>query len=270
MNLLYSLLALATLVPATLLPLRAARSNAQAPRRDGLYWSLLLLAFAGPALWVVAQTMDGWRTGFAIALWVTVAMSLAVFVAVAALVREAWRLTPLLLPYLLLLGLVATIWSQGETGHLLAAAPGFWVQFHIAVSVTTYALLTIAAVAGLAVMVQERALKAKRPTALTRLLPSAVDGEALQLHLLKLSAVVLGLGLVTGMASTWISQGVLLAFDHKTMFALLGFAVICILLLVHYRTGVGGRRAARWVLLAYLLLTLGYPGVKFVTDVVLA
>ena len=32
----------------------------------------------------------------------------------------------------------------------------------------------------------------------------------------------------------------------------------------------GGRRAARYVLVAYLLLTLGYPGVKFVTDVLLA
>ena len=31
-----------------------------------------------------------------------------------------------------------------------------------------------------------------------------------------------------------------------------------------------GRRAARIVLLAYLLLTLAYPGVKFVTDVILA
>ena len=42
------------------------------------------------------------------------------------------------------------------------------------------------------------------------------------------------------------------------------------LLLVHYRTGLRGRRAARWVLVAYLLLTLAYVGVKFVTDVLLA
>jgi ABC-type uncharacterized transport system permease subunit len=33
---------------------------------------------------------------------------------------------------------------------------------------------------------------------------------------------------------------------------------------------VRGRQAARFVLLAYLLVTLAYPGVKFVRDVILA
>jgi ABC-type uncharacterized transport system permease subunit len=40
------------------------------------------------------------------------------------------------------------------------------------------------------------------------------------------------------------------------------------LLLVHRRGGISGRRAARYVLFTYLLLTLAYPGVKFVTDVI--
>jgi len=33
---------------------------------------------------------------------------------------------------------------------------------------------------------------------------------------------------------------------------------------------VRGRQAARGILLAYLLLTLAYPGVKFVTDVLMS
>jgi ABC-type uncharacterized transport system permease subunit len=45
--------------------------------------------------------------------------------------------------------------------------------------------------------------------------------------------------------------------------------VIGILLLARYRNGIRGRRAARLALLAYLLLTLAYPGVKFVTDVLI-
>ncbi len=39
---------------------------------------------------------------------------------------------------------------------------------------------------------------------------------------------------------------------------------------MRWQTGIRGRRAARWALLAYLLLTLAYPGVKFVTDVLMA
>jgi ABC-type uncharacterized transport system permease subunit len=41
------------------------------------------------------------------------------------------------------------------------------------------------------------------------------------------------------------------------------------LLILHHYSGLRGRRAARLVLLAYLLLTLAYPGVKFVTDILL-
>jgi ABC-type uncharacterized transport system permease subunit len=39
---------------------------------------------------------------------------------------------------------------------------------------------------------------------------------------------------------------------------------------LHWRTGLRGRRATRFVLTAYLLLTLAYPGVKFVRDVLLS
>jgi ABC-type uncharacterized transport system permease subunit len=42
------------------------------------------------------------------------------------------------------------------------------------------------------------------------------------------------------------------------------------LLIARYSRGIRGRQAARLALLAYLLLALAYPGVKFVTDVVLA
>jgi len=129
--------------------------------------------------------------------------------------------------------------------------------------------LTLAAIAGLSVLLQERALKSKQPTRLTRSLPSVADSESLQIHLLAVSAVVLGIGLITGMAMEWLERGVLLVFDHKILLSLLSFAVICALLVAHYRTGMRGRRAARLVLLAYLLLTLGYPGVKFVTEVLL-
>jgi ABC-type uncharacterized transport system permease subunit len=62
----------------------------------------------------------------------------------------------------------------------------------------------------------------------------------------------------------------LLVFDHKTVFSLLAFLVIGILLLLHRVSGLRGRRAARIALLGYLLLTLAYPGVKVVTQIILA
>jgi ABC-type uncharacterized transport system permease subunit len=260
----YSLSALAALVPATVF---AMRRNVA---RDTMFWLLLAVALVGPTVWVLTQFSDTWRTGFSTSLWLTIAASIAVYALVALLGREAWRLTPLLLSYLFVLGVIATIWQQAPGKPIAGDAPAAWLDLHIAVSVLTYALFTVAAIAGFAVLLSERALKRKRPTALTRRLPSVADSEKLQVRLLTASEIVLALGLLSGMATLYLDSGTLFAVTHKSVFAVLAFLVIALLLVVHYYTGVRGRRAARFVLVAYLCLTLGYPGVKFVTDVLLA
>lgn len=258
-----SFAALIALIPAALVTLRREGG------RDTAYWLTLALAVVGPVAWSVAQLADRWNTGLSVALWVSIATSMVIFAVLAVVTREGWRLTPLLVPYLAGLGLIATIWQQAQGRPLVQGAPTAWVEFHIFVSVTTYALLTLAAVAALATFLQERALKAKKPTALTRLLPSIADSERLSGALLIGSETVLGLGLVSGMALQYLETGVLLRLDHKTLLSLTAFAVIGLLLVGHRLVGVRGRMAARLVLLAYLLLTLAYPGVKFVTEVLL-
>lgn len=267
-HLTYSVLALAALTPATAVALYAGAGEPAA--RTTLFWGPLLLALAGSLAWAVAQMAVAWHTGFSFTLWVTVAGCLLLFTGLAALSPATARLGPLLLPYLLLLGLLATIWERAGARETLPAPPGPWLRIHIGVSVATYACVTLAGIAGLAVLLQERALKAKRPTALTRMLPSVADAEALQIRLLAASAVVLAIGLATGVAVAWFLRGAPMPVEHKTLLTVLSFVVICGLLWAHLRTGVRGRLAARLVLLAWLLLTLGYPGVKFVTDVLMA
>ncbi len=262
-TMLLSISALVALVPAALLPYR------RRPDRDLLFWLLLLVAVAGPLLWVWVAFLPGWRTGLAAALWATVTATLVLFGLAAAVTRDGWRLAALLLPYLFVLGVFATIWQDQPERPLETAAPAAWIQLHIVFSVITYAVLTLAAVAGLAGFLQDRALKTKRSNALVRLMPSIADAEMLQVRLLGICAAVMGLGLLTGMTIQYFNSGNLLIFDHKTLFSLATFAVIVGLLAAHWRSGVRGRRAARIVLLAYLLLTLAYPGVKFVTDVLI-
>ncbi len=264
-DLVLGLTALIALVPAALVPLRRRE------HRDTVFWSVIAVAVAGPVAWAAVQLGGGpWRTGFSVTLWAIIALSMLAFAGLSAANRHVWRLTPLMLPYMLLLAVAATVWSQAPERPLATAAPAGWVQVHILTSVVTYALFTIAAVAGLGVVLQERALKAKRPSPLTRSLPSVADGESLQVRLLVAAEAVLGLGLLSGMATEYLATGALMRFEHKTLLSSLAFLVIAALLVAHFRTGVRGRRAARLVLLAYLLLTLAYPGVKFVTDVILA
>lgn len=258
----FHFLAIATLLPAALLPLRRAlRPSWQA--------GATVLAAMGPTTWVTYQLTEGWHTGFSSTLWVAIATSALIFFLITMINRHAWRLATLLMPYLAVLGLLAAVMAEspGPVLPLRGQAPPAWLVFHIFVSVVTYALLTVSAVAALAAFLQERALKRKRPTRLTRLLPSVAESERLSVGLLAVGEAVLGLGLVSGMAVSYFATGVAFVFDHKTLLSVLAFAVIGGLLAAHAWAGVRGRAAARSVLLAYLLLTLAFPGVKFITTI---
>ena len=260
---LYTLSTLLSLVPAACVAYR------RDPARDAVFWLATAVAVAGPAAWSVVLLSGAWRTGLSSSLWVTIAACMILYGVLAAATREVWRLAPLLMPYLILLGIVAAVWAQAPERPLSAQAPIAWIEAHILFSVLTYGVLTVAAVAGVAVFLQERAMKNRQPTRVTALLPSVAAAEIMQVRLLTATEIVLGLGLATGMTSQYLESGALLEFSHKTLLSVIAFLVIGALLMIHFRTGMRGRRASRYVLIAYLMVTLGYPGVKFVTDVVM-
>ena len=128
----------------------------------------------------------------------------------------------------------------------------------------------LAAVAGAGVFLQEMALKRKWTGNLPRLLPAIADGERLELRLLAAAEVVLGIGIATGMALQYPGRRTGLCLRPQDPLVPDRFrGDRGVLLIWRQLTGLRGRRAARLVLLAYLLLTLAYPGVKFVTDVLI-
>lgn len=258
-----SLAAVLSLVPAAVSALWGPFA------RDLRFWALAGAGAVGATAWAAVQARAGWETSFGEAIWVTVAGTLVAFLVLAALVRHVWRLAPILLPYLVLLALLATVWGHAPAQPLVGHAPPAWIVLHIAASVVTYVLLTLAAIAGVAVLVQEWALRRRRRFRLAERLPSVADAERLELGLLLAAETVLGLGILTGMGTQYFTRGALLTFDHKTVLTIVAFVVIGVLLAAHYRVGLRGRRAARLVLVGYLLVTLGYPGVKFVTDVLI-
>lgn len=260
----FSIAAVLSMVPAAVASLWGPFA------RDGRFWALAGAGAVGATAWAAVQARAGWETGFAEAIWVTVAGVLVSFLVLAAVLRHAWRLSPILLPYVVLLAVLATIWNHAPAHPLIGQAPPAWIVLHIATSVVTYVLLTLAAIAGAAVLLQERALRTRQRYRLTERLPSVADAERLELGLLLAAEAVLGLGILTGMATQYFTRGVVLTFDHKSVLTIFAFIVIGALLVAHYRVGLRGRRAARIALAGYLLVTLGYPGVKFVTDVLLS
>jgi ABC-type uncharacterized transport system permease subunit len=266
----HGLVAIVCLFPVVFTALRGDARSDFTP--NAAFWAWLGLSALGPLVWVLVQLSGTWQSGLSSALWVSIAVTMCLFAMLAWSVKECWRLTPLLVPYMAAMGVVALL-AQAMTApaaaHPLAAVDG-WLILHIVISVATYALVTIAAVAALAAFLQDWSLKNKRSTKLTHKLPSVEDCGSLTVRLLGWSEGILGLGLITGMVAQYQASGALLAFDHKTVLSVLAFLVIGSLLFAHHKTGLRGRKAARFVLLGYLLLTLGYIGVKVVTEIILS
>ena len=89
-----------------------------------------------------------------------------------------------------------------------------------------------------------------------------------ELGQLTVGAIVV-LKFATGMGTQYRETGAMIVWDHKTILSISSFLIIGTLLIAHFVSGVRGRLVTRVVLVAYLLLSLGYPGVKFVTDVLI-
>jgi ABC-type uncharacterized transport system permease subunit len=260
------LLGIAALV--ALLPLGAVAWR-QLDGQALAFWPALAAALAGIAALIGVEARRGVPTSFADALWLSVGACLIAYAAVAALSREGRRLGVILVPFLAASGLIATIWRSPAPRLLQPDANSIWVAIHVAASLATYALVTLAAAAGIAILVQERAIKRKERGALSARLPSVAACEAVELYLLLAAAIVLGAGLATGMALSYLEGRPVLPADHKSILALVAFALILGVLALHRLTGLRGRAAARWVLGACLALILAYPGVKFVSEILL-
>jgi len=253
-----------------LLPLTAAAVAARLGR-NLLLWLLLAAAIAGPAALVISQISAGWQPGLSANLWASVAATLLAFGALCLARPGAYRLGALLLPYLALSAILAIAFSSAPNAEgTPVALSGTWFSLHVVLAVASYATLTLAAIAGTAVLLQERALKRRAHLGWTgQTLPPLAEAEGLQIRLLSWSAGLMAAALATGAANEVIETGQLLALTHKILLAFLAFALIVALLLLHHRTGLRGRQAARWLLAGYLLLLLAYPGVKFVKDVLI-
>ena len=118
-----------------------------------LFWCFWTVAVAGSAALTIVIFSGGWRTGFAQALWATITATLVIYAPVAALCRDGYKLMSGLVPYLIVLSVLAIIWQNQPERPFLSSAPNVWVLLHIAFSLTTYALLTLAAISGFAAFV---------------------------------------------------------------------------------------------------------------------
>lgn len=193
--------------------------------------------------------------------WVVAALFL-----LASLSRPILNLGIVVMPIAGLTVLVEWLWP----GERLLPPDALGLQAaHIAISILAYSLLSLAAVQGLLLLVQERALRARHAAGFVRALPPLETMEALLFQLIGAGFLLLSLTLVSGIFFSEEVFGKPLKLTHHILLSVFAWLVFATLLLGRRRFGWRGRNAVRWTLGGFSLLLLAYFGSKFVLEVLL-
>jgi ABC-type uncharacterized transport system permease subunit len=240
---------------------------------------LLLLGWAAHLLALVldiagfGQALPGARFGFAPALSATVWLVLAVYMIES-------RFLPLpgvrrLLAGIALVAVVLAFLFPGESRPHTASP---WAPLHWMLGLASYGMFGVAVLHAVLLNRAERQLRhvgaaagaaggsgsigrqGERPAPVMPLLRL----ERLTFQFVAAGVAVLSLALLLGWWFTphW-------RWDHKNLFAVLGWLVLSGLLAGRRVFGWRGRRATRWLYFGALLLLLSYAGSRFVMEVVL-
>ena len=208
-----------------------------------------------------------WGLGLSTALLASILATQLAFAVAFIRTRDILPLGSLLGPYLLTAaGMV--VWADTIPGDSAVLTNfGGWLVAHMGAAILSYGFITLGAIASGAIILRERALKQRKRSRLTDRLPSISTTEKTEIFGLATAEIVLGLAIIFGIGAEYAASGSFFQITHKSLLTLITFAVIAVLLWLHLQKGIRGRLVARISLMVYLLISLSYPGVKFVGDV---
>ncbi len=220
----------------------------------GIAWLLHLLVLSTGLL---AQPA---RFGFAPALSGTAWLVLTVYAIESRLypqLRARWALT--------VLGAAVVLLALVFPGTPYPQLRSPWLPLHWALGIASYGLIASAVVHAWLMQRAEKAMRRGAPTDTTLPLLAL---ERLTFRFVAAGFVLLSATLLAGwwfaevLNHTW-------TWNHKTVFSVLAWLTMGVLLLGRWRLGWRGRTAVRTLYLGAGFLLLGYVGSRFVLEVVL-
>lgn len=201
------------------------------------------------------------RFGFATTLSVTAWLVFSVYAVETRLypqLRARWTLAGLGTPAVL----VALVFP----GTVYPALHSTWLPLHWALGIASYGLLGVAVAHAWMMQRTERHIRSGQPGQPSLPLLAL---ERLTFRFVAAAFVLLSLTLLAGWYFSTVLPAHGWAWTHKTVFTLLSWAVLGVLLWGRWRWGWRGRLAVRMLYAAAGLLLLGYVGSRFVLEVVL-
>ncbi|OOG88287.1 cytochrome C assembly protein [Hydrogenophaga sp. A37] len=200
------------------------------------------------------------RFGFAPALSVTAWLVLSVYLIESRMypqLKARWTLA--------VLGTLAILLALFFPGAEYHALPSNWMPLHWALGIASYGLIAAAVVHA---WLMQRAEKAMRQGATSETSMPLLTLERLTFRFVAAGFVLLSATLLVG---GWFSELIneRWVWNHKTVFSVLAWLIMGVLLWGRWRLGWRGRVAVRTLYLGAGFLLLGYAGSRFVLEVVL-
>ncbi len=237
-----------------------AGRSAQLGRQTIVLLMALVWLLHGTAL-ALTLTVHPVRFGFATTLSVTAWLVFTVYAVETRLypqLRSRWTLAGL--------GAPAVLLALVFPGAAYPVLHSNWLPLHWALGIASYGLLGVAVAHGWMIQRTEEHIRSATPGEAALPLLAL---ERLTFRFVAAAFVLLTLTLAAGWYFSSIQNPPGWAWTHKTVFTLLSWAVLGVLLWGRWRWGWRGRLAVRTLYAAAALLLLGYVGSRFVLEVVL-
>src|ERR1700691_573185 len=140
-----------------------------------------------------------------------------------------------------------------------------WLIAHIILIFTGYAALVLSFGASLLYLLQERRLKAKKPSSLISFLPALEVIDQIGYRSLLLGFPFMTLGLITGSVVAMSTYGHIDFADPKILLSILMWAVYMIMVITRWNSGWRGRRAAVLATFAFVAAIVAWAANYFST-----
>jgi ABC-type transport system involved in cytochrome c biogenesis permease subunit len=172
-----------------------------------------------------------------------------------------------------ILGAFILPWAAGALGIAVvfaspAAAPlaqplrSYWLNLHPMLLMTAYAAFANAAGVGVALLIQERQIKSRKPTELCYRLPPLDELDALNARIVAVSYPVLLIGLGMGFRWAYLDWGRVWTNDPKMILALVTSAIYGAFLWQRYASGQRGRRTVYVSLVGFASVLFTFFGAE--------
>ncbi|MBW2185409.1 MAG: c-type cytochrome biogenesis protein CcsB [Deltaproteobacteria bacterium] len=138
----------------------------------------------------------------------------------------------------------------------------FWLPIHISLAFLGNAVFTVAFVAAIFYLLQERMLKSKKFSALYYRLPSLDTLDMINYRCLTFGFPLMTMGIISGAVWAEMSWGTYWSWDPKETWALITWFIYAALLHGRLTTGWRGRRAAILAIVGFIFVLFTFVGVN--------